>query len=505
MKAAGVVAVALLVGVAAGLASAVEWGRGFPLRAGATVLLMWEPYPGATRYLVERRDVASGARKEWETGATHQVDLEAPPDRTFAYTVRAVVSGLADGAVSEERRVEGFRPLEPPVWVGQHDDGQAVRLAWEGVDGAAFYNLYRGEEGSPAVLVASVADTKHVDLGVRRGVAQEYRVRAVDAQNRESADSPVLRVVLARATGPRAEEKAVPRRAVEPDGAIRTDHANYRLREPTDLVWSRGLLLVSDLGSRAILVLGPDGRFRGQIGIRPPDYPAEAWGIPWGLGVSRDGESIVATFLGSPNVRVFSPAGTLGGDWPVLRPKEFEEHPGIPQPMDVAVGQNGELWVTEHTFGQVVRLARDGRELGRVGRPRPAEDAGPFRSPTFLTVHDATGEVAVVDSLLAKVFWLSPEGKILRSWGRRKELYGSLDLPKGLAPGPDGSVLIVDGLRSTLQAFDPGGAIRHVYFTKDKEFLDLRGLVTVAVDPAGPTLFALSKVDGAVYRLRPAP
>ncbi|MHB8765128.1 MAG: hypothetical protein ACYDA8_12455, partial [Deferrisomatales bacterium] len=115
----GAVLVVLAAAGAVRSAAALQWARGFPLRAGENVLLVWEPAAGAVRYVVTRRDAASGALKEWETPTNQHVDLDAPSSRTFVYSVRAVGPDGAAGPATEERRLEGFRPLDPPRWVGQ--------------------------------------------------------------------------------------------------------------------------------------------------------------------------------------------------------------------------------------------------------------------------------------------------------------------------------------------------------------------------------------------------
>ncbi|MDF1554095.1 MAG: hypothetical protein P1P84_13580 [Deferrisomatales bacterium] len=77
-----------------------------------------------------------------------------------------------------------------------------------------------------------------------------------------------------------------------------------------------------------------------------------------------------------------------------------------------------------------------------------------------------------------------------------------LNLSEGIAVPRDGEVLVVDGIRSSLQTFTPEGVIRAVYYSPDREYLDLRGLVSVAEEPKTGALYALSKVDSTVYRLR---
>ncbi len=489
------------VGPAAGTPG-LSWQPGFPMRAGNQVLLMWTPLPGATRYRVERKDLASQETKRWVVPGTQHVDPDARPDRTYLYSVEVLRPDGTAGPSTEVTKVEGFRPLDAPQWGGHYQEAGAVNLVWGAVAGAAFYNLYRAAEGAESTLLASVQDVKYVDAAVTPGATYTYRVRAVGTLSQESPDSdPLTITVAARAEG-RTGEAAVQKREVAVVSVFQSD-AEYQLREPTDLAVAAGQLYVTDLGSRSVLVLdAEDGGFEGRIAEEPPDY-AGPWGIPWGIGLRPDGEALALTFLRSPSVRVFTPAGDLVLDVAIARPPGFASWPGVPQPMDVAVGPRGDLWITEYTYGQVVHLDARGRELGRVGVPRSDDDAGPFRSPTFTALDPRSGEVFVVDSLLARVFVIGPDGVLVRDWARARAKEGTLNLPKGICRTRTGDLLVVDGIRSSLQAFGPDGALRAVYRSPDEEFLDLRGLVSVATDPRTGALYLLSKVDSAVFRLLP--
>lgn len=485
-----------------GAMAGVQWQPGFPMRAGNQVLLMWLPSPGADSYQVVRRDLASQEERRWTVVVTQYVDTEAPTERSFAYTVQAQLAGGLPGGSSEAKVLEGFRPLLAPQWVGNYQEAGNVHLVWEAVEGAAFYNLYRSVGESAPGLLASVQDTKYVDATVRNGESYRYVLRAVGLQSQESPSSEALRIAVGADGATGVVEAPAAQRRVRVEAALSGgDPFSYRLREPTDCAaWGAGFL-VTDLGSRSALYLEADGDLVVQFGVRPPEYAGE-WGIPWGIGVGPQGRRVALTFLRTPNVRLFAPDWALTRDFVVGKPPGFEEDPRVPQPMDVAVDGTGDLWVSDYTYAQLVRLDDQGREWGRVGVPRGEPDAGPFRSPTFLTYDPAGNRLFVVDSLLARVFVVGMDGQIQAQWGRPKGPAGALNLPKGIALTRDGELLVVDGIRSSLQTFTPEGLLRAVYYTPEKEYLELRGLVSVAEDPKTGNLFAVSKVDSTVYRLR---
>lgn len=475
------------------------WMQGFPMRAGAQVLLMWEPFPGAVRYRVLRKDLSSNEEARWEVSSTQHVDTGAQPDRSYAYSFQVVLPGEVQGPVSEVRRLQGARPLGAPKGLQSYQEGSNVHLVWEAAEGAVFYNVYRGEEGKPPALITSARETKYVDASAKGGAVYSYRVRSVGQDGRESADSPALKVtVLAAQAAGKTEEFA--RRYVEVAGTIRQG-PDFKLREPTDLSFSRGMLFVTDLGSRSVLVLGPEGEFFYRFAMVPPEYPG-AWGIPWGVAVSPDGSRVAATFLRSSNVRVFSRDGKLLQDVVIGKAPGFEDFPDVPQPMDVVFDARGDLWVTEYAYAQVVHVGLDGKEIGRVGIPRQSQNPGPFRNPTFIASDAATETLFVVDSLRSAIFGIAYGGDVSWIWERPRGSEGAMYIPKGLAAWGKDLVLVVDGLTSSLQSFHRGGRIEGVYYSKNRQYLDLRGIVSVDVDPATGDIYALSKVDSAVYRLK---
>ncbi|MBI5014217.1 MAG: hypothetical protein HZB55_01845 [Deltaproteobacteria bacterium] len=475
------------------------WMQGFPLRAGAQVLLMWEPFPGAVGYRVVRKDLSTGEEVSRNVATTQQVDTEARPDRSYAYTVQVILQGESPGSVSEVRRLLGVRPLEAPRGVQSYQEASSVRLVWEPVEGAVFYNVYRNGAEEHPVLITSAQETKFADNSLEGGATYVYRIRSVGQDGRESPDSSLLTVTV-RSTQAAGKAEPYVRRYVQRVSMIRQG-LGYRLREPTDISFSKGTLFVTDLGSRSVLVFAPEGDLLYQFATMPPEY-AGAWGIPWGLSVSPDGLRVAVTFLRSSNVRVFSRDGKLLHDVAVGKAPGFQNCPDVPQPMDVVFDVRGDLWVTEYAYAQVVHLGRDGKEIGRVGSPRQSETPGPFRNPTFLAFDAEAETLYVADSLRSVIFGVAYGGDVTWIWNRPRGSEGAMYLPKGLAVWGKGRLLVVDGLTSSLQSFHGGGHIEGVYYSENRQYLDLRGMVSVDADPATGDIYALSKVDSAVYRLK---
>lgn len=66
-------------------------------------------------------------------------------------------------------------------------------------------------------------------------------------------------------------------------------------------------------------------------------------------------------------------------------------------PYDIAVDQNGDLFVVEYGAGRVSKFSRSGRLLGRYGRSGPGQDVAQFSTPWGVSV-DRRGRVYVCDT-----------------------------------------------------------------------------------------------------------
>lgn len=485
---------------ARGADAKLDWLKGFPQRIGSQAVLMWTPVLDAAKYQLTRTDEATGTSASWDTPQNNYVDLRADLEKTYLYQVRAFGKNGVLLASSRTAKLERFKRLDPPKWGGSHQDEGGVYLVWQRDPGAAYYSVFKAMRDEAPVVLASTSSVNYVDKDVKQGETYVYKVRAVDQSGNESKDSELLTVVVnfEAASGKREIE----RRKVE---VTRFELApEVKIGEPTQLLFRNGLMYLTDTASRSVMVIALDGNLVRKIATRPPDYKG-AWGIPWGISSDQAGKRFAVTFMQSPNVRLFDEMGQILQDIQVTPPPELdkEKYPPLkPQPMNVLVEDQEGLWVTDYTYAQVINYSVRGRETGRVGTPKVLKDHEPFRSPTFMVLNPKTSEVNVVDSLQAKVFRLSTDGKILGSWGADIEGDGALHLPKGIEVTEGGEFLIVDGILSTLQAFDKTGKLVAVYEPGDKARAKLPlGLVSVSLNRANGDIYVLSKVENAIFRL----
>jgi hypothetical protein len=495
--------VALLLVFAATTAFAlgqVQWQKNSPQRVGGQAIIMWNALPGALKYSISRTDMLTNKTVTWETQSLYYVDLRAESGKAYKYLITAVGADGRPLGVSESRLLEAFKPLEPPRWGGSYQEGGRLYLVWDGDPRAKFHNLYRIDQGAKgAVKIASVQTGKYVDSNILPKAKYTYYIRSVDRDGKESEPSNYLDAEVETWEGAPAVG-VVAKRYVNAVGMI-VGQANSLFSEPTDMVFRRGKLFVTDMGSRAIQEFTPEGALVRRIGVKPPNYPKE-WGIPWGMDSDIEGKVFAVTYLKTPYVRIFDRNGKMILDLEVFKPNELKDYPLVPQAMDVLLDGNGGFWVSEFSYGQLIHYDERGTELLRVGTPKFLEEGEPFKTPTFLARQPKTGDIWVSESLQGRIYRITQEGEIIGFMDNRDSELGVLIMPKDIAPGREGELLVIDGMLGSLQSFDENGNLVAVYYTPELEYLELPSIVAVAYDHATGDIYVSSKIESAIFKLQ---
>jgi DNA-binding beta-propeller fold protein YncE len=162
------------------------------------------------------------------------------------------------------------------------------------------------------------------------------------------------------------------------------------------------------------------------------------------------------------------------------------------RPHGITIGPEDCVYCTDDLDHTVKKFAPDGRlllTLGTSGRPsdtgatsidyRTIRRAGaPFYFPTNVAI-GLNGEIFVTDGYgNARVHKFSPDGKLLLSWGEPGSEPGQFHVPHGIAIDRSGVIFVADRENSRIQMFSPDG-----------EFLDQRKDIArpcqVAFDQAG--------------------
>ncbi|MEK7322295.1 MAG: 6-bladed beta-propeller [Pseudomonadota bacterium] len=232
--------------------------------------------------------------------------------------------------------------------------------------------------------------------------------------------------------------------------------------------------------------------FKWLVGLTSPKHEAVVLQRPQG-GVTDPAGRVYVTDVSRQAVYVFDePAGTLQV-WEMAG-----DNVRFVSPIGIALGADGEILVADAELGYVVRLGKDGKPRGVIGRTqlvRPtgvARDAargriyvadthghaikvfsdsgellktfgqrgealGEFNSPTYLSFAD--NRLYVTDTLNARVQVLSADGDALQVFGRRGIFMGDMPRPKGVAVDKAGNVYVVESYFDYLLVFNPEGEL----------------------------------------------
>ena len=251
---------------------------------------------------------------------------------------------------------------------------------------------------------------------------------------------------------------------------------NLKLREPRGLAISAdGTVYLSD-GQR-VVGFGWDSERQRHNGMRT----AITYALIEPLGLCVDGEHLYVADAGLHLVVIFERrssklVGALGG---------FGGGDGeFRRPVDVAVDEEGRIYVADQGNRRVQRFDKDGKFLGAFGGcGAPA------------SIEYAAGRLYVADCDHDRIRAFDCEGKPLYDWGA-----GRLHGPDGFALARDGSSAVVcEGLADRLQIFGPEDEASRKLQAQSADAaresfgggIAARGKLCVVLEPAAPCGLAL--------------
>jgi sugar lactone lactonase YvrE len=472
---------------------------GFPLRAGANVMLMWMPFPGALSYNVYRSDTTGGPYEKLANApANNYMDLNVSADKSLYYVVKAVIGGK-EGDASPEVVLKGIEAMKTPKFGGHLvTPDNKISVRWEANPQAAFYNLYRSEtEKGDFKLLTSVQDVKYTDANVTVGKTYYYKVTAVNSSNNESpkAEKPYAANAAQQVD---TEEKAVTlvKREVEEVGTYDVD-GQIILRTPKDIaVGSDGSFYVVD-GRGYVQHVSKEFTYIKAMGERPADFKAN-WGFPEGVFYDSKAKELYIAFTDGVAVRIFDGEGKLvRGISPAKpNPDTTSKLDWSPAPVDMAIGADGILWVVDGGYYQLIGYNGKGEEVKRISLPREHKDRKPgdanLVAPSFVAVNPKNGNIYVLEVGMQRVSVFDKGGKFLFHMGGRGALAGKFLLPAGLAVDEDGVAYVGDRNLDRIQTFDEKGAYLATLVNPKKKTPEKQ--IQVA-----PGALGLAVRDGIIY------
>ncbi len=182
------------------------------------------------------------------------------------------------------------------------------------------------------------------------------------------------------------------------------------------------------------------------------DWPQLPAGIKLGpvSAVATDAKDRVYVFHRGPKpVLVFDRSGKFLRSW-------GDKY--LKTPHGLRIDHQGNVWVTDIGNHQVMKFDANGKLLlavGKKGKPGPRDDQ--FDRPTDIAVAK-NGDFYVSDGYgNSRVMKFSPEGRLLKKWGKKGTGEGEFNLPHAICIGSQGRVYVGDRENSRVQVFDADG------------------------------------------------
>jgi DNA-binding beta-propeller fold protein YncE len=123
-------------------------------------------------------------------------------------------------------------------------------------------------------------------------------------------------------------------------------------------------------------------------------------------------------------------------------------------PFGVAVGKDGEVYVTDEWKSTVSVFDSKGKFIRKWGTP--GSGPGELRGPAGI-VCEASGNLIVVDSGNNRLQVFTPEGKLLSQCGRAGSGEGEFNRPWGIALDNDGNIYVADWKNHRVQKLSARG------------------------------------------------
>jgi len=139
------------------------------------------------------------------------------------------------------------------------------------------------------------------------------------------------------------------------------------------------------------------------------------------------------------------------------------------KPGGIGIGPDGSVWVTDYDLDRIFHFDSNGRLIAAWGEA--GDKPGAFESPVDVAVN-AAGLVYVVDQYHHRIQQFFPDGRFIRTWGKEGKVNivrsalnflisddreGEFYYPSRIAIGLDDRVYVSDAYNNRVQVFDADG------------------------------------------------
>ncbi len=190
--------------------------------------------------------------------------------------------------------------------------------------------------------------------------------------------------------------------------------------------------------------------FIGMNGINPGELSS-----PHGITIGPDGNIYVAD-SGNNRIDKFSPEGELLASYGSYASILEGEAPGgtMNQPWDLAVSQDGSIFVADTFNHRIQKLSADGTYIKMWGIFAQGSDPESMWGPRGIAI-DQNGHLLVTDTGNKRVMVFDQDLNYLSQFGGAGFDPGQFDEPVGIAVSNDGKVVVADTWNRRVQIFEP--------------------------------------------------
>ena len=185
-------------------------------------------------------------------------------------------------------------------------------------------------------------------------------------------------------------------------------------------------------------------------GKLPPGY---AFGMIPGMAVDKHDKIYI--FSRNPNhVYIFDRDGKFLSMWDKSIFADYSIH----SPHGFYIGPDEKVYLTDSRDHTVRKFTLDGKLLMTLGTEgKPGEEGEPFNRPASAAI-SSSGDIFIADGYgNARVHKYSPEGKLLKSWGKPGTGPSEFNLPHGIWIDKDDHVWVADRENNRIQIFTVEG------------------------------------------------
>jgi len=133
-------------------------------------------------------------------------------------------------------------------------------------------------------------------------------------------------------------------------------------------------------------------------------------------------------------------------------------------PDGLAVDTGGSVWVADRDNNRIQKFTYDGKvePFPPFKRTHLTSAPGHFNLPYGVAVN-GLGELYVADTHNHRIQWFTPQGKLIKTWGRHGKAPGEFDTPRGLTVDVFGNVWVADHTNQRVQKFSYDGRLLGVF------------------------------------------